>query len=337
MFIFVTGATGFLGSYVVRMLVAQGHRVRALRRPDSPMDMVASVAHQIEWVAGDVTDIVALETAMQGVTHVCHCAAMVSFHPKDARRMNQVNIEGTANVVNLALAFGVERFVHISSIAALGRTKERPHLDEKSTWVESSDNTRYAISKYRGEQEAWRGWAEGLSVAIVNPAVVLGSGFWETGTARFFKQLHDGLKFCPIGRSGFVDVRDVAKFICLLLQSNINGERYVLNAENMTYQTFFQRGAAALDIPPPSIIVQPWLAEIAWRVEWVKEKLLGLQPTVTKESARSSVSTFYYDHAKSLTLPGFSYRPIQNTIAETAQQYLESKQQQLRAMALPIN
>lgn len=323
----LTGATGFLGSYVARMLVRDGYAVRALKRKDSPVALTGEAAGAIEWVEGDITDVVALEEAMKGVTHVCHCAAMVSFHPRDAHTMYHINVEGTANVVNAALDAGVQRFVHVSSIASLGRDKNRTHLNEKSSWVEGADNTRYAISKYRSEQEAWRGHAEGLPVAVVNPAMIAGAGYWNNGTARFFDQIYKGLKFCPTGSSGFVDVRDVARFICLLLKSDITGERYILCAENMKYKTFFEYIAQTLGVPAPSIPVQPWLAEIAWRVEWIKEKLLGIEPVVTKESARSSVSSYTYSNEKSLTFPNFQYRPLTQTIQETALQYLYARQQ----------
>ncbi|MGD6027760.1 hypothetical protein QUV00_23075, partial [Xanthomonas citri pv. citri] len=140
-------------------------------------------------------------------------------------------------------------------------------------------------------QEVWRGHAEGLSAAIVNPAIVLGSGFWELGSARFFKQIDEGLKFSPVGRSGFVDVRDVARFMLLLLESDISGERYILNAENILYKDFFKMVAASLNAKVPPIPVTPFLAEVAWRVEWLKEKILGIDPMVTRETARSSVSS----------------------------------------------
>ncbi|HNE28527.1 MAG TPA: SDR family NAD(P)-dependent oxidoreductase, partial [Saprospiraceae bacterium] len=232
--ILVTGGTGFVGSYLIRLLVQHGYHVRALRRADSAMHLVHDVADRVEWVEADVTDLVALEEAFEGVTQVCHCAAMVSFHPRDVRRMMQVNVDGTANIVNLCLHFGVRKLVHVSSIAAIGRSKERKHLDEKSPWVQSKVTSQYAISKYQGEQEAWRGHAEGLDVAIVNPAIILGSGYWNVGSGRFFQQVNDGLKFWPVGRSGFVDVRDVAQFMLLLLGNNISGERYILNAGNIS-------------------------------------------------------------------------------------------------------
>ena len=332
--VLVTGGTGFLGSYLVRLLVKNGYRVRALRRASSPMDLVESAAGQVEWVEGDVTDLVSLEDAMPGVTHVMHCAAISSFHPRDAMRLTRINVEGTANMVNLALESGIQKFIHVSSIAAFGRSKERPNLDETSKWVQSKGNSRYAISKYLSEQEVWRAHAEGLPVAIVNPSVILGSGFWDAGSPRFFSQIDKGLKFWPVGRSGFVDVRDVAQFMLLLLESDITGERYILNAQNMPFRVLFDRIAAALEVPAPSIKVTPLLAEVAWRVEWLKEKLTGMEPVATKESARSSVSSFYYDNAKSLAMPGFRYRPLEETILETAAQYLDAKKTGAKASVL---
>ena len=334
--ILVTGGTGFLGSYLIRLLVQKGYKVRALRRTSSPMDLVRDAASQVEWAEGDVTDVVSLEDAFRGVTHIMHCAAISSFHPRDAVRLQNINVDGTANVVNLALDFGIQKLIHVSSIAALGRSKERPQLDESSKWVQSKGNSRYAVSKYLSEQEVWRAHAEGLPVAIVNPAVVLGGGFWDAGSPRFFTQIDAGLKFWPIGRGGFVDVRDVVQFMLHLLESDISGERYILNAQNASFKELFGLIANALGTKPPPIKVTPLLAEVAWRVEWLKEKILGAEPVVTKESARSSVSSFYYDNKKSLTVPGFQYRPLEQTIRETAALFLEAKKTGTKAMVLPL-
>ncbi len=334
--ILVTGGTGFLGSYLVRLLVKNGYKVRAIRRASSPMDLVQELENQVEWIEADVTDIVALEDAFQGVTHVMHCAAISSFHPKDAQRLKNINVDGTTNVVNLALDFGVQKLIHVSSIAAFGRAKNRPRLDENSKWVQSKGNSRYAVSKYLSEQEVWRAHAEGLPVAIVNPAVILGSGFWDAGSPRFFSQIDQGLKFWPVGRGGFVDVRDVAQFMLHLLESDITGERYILNAQNASFKELFELIANALGTKPPPIKVSPFLAEVAWRVEWLKEKILGAEPVVTKESARSSVSSFYYENAKSLSVFNFQYRPLEQTVRETAAQFLEAKKEGMKAKVLPL-
>ncbi|MBV6439486.1 MAG: GDP-L-fucose synthase [Saprospiraceae bacterium] len=335
--VLVTGGTGFLGSYLVRLLVKNGYKVRALRRRESPMDLVQEAADQVEWAEAGVTDVVALEDTFRGVTHVMHCAAISSFHPKDAQRLKNINVDGTRNMVNLALDFGIQKFIHVSSIAAFGRAKERPRLDETSKWVQSKSNTRYAVSKYLSEQEVWRAHAEGLPVAIVNPSVILGSGFWDAGSPRFFSQIDQGLKFWPVGRGGFVDARDVAQFMLYLLESDISGERYILNAQNASFKELFELIAIALGTKPPPIKVTPLLAEVAWRVEWLKEKLLGMEPVVTKESARNSVSSFYYENAKSLSVFNFKYRSLEETVRETALQFLEAKKEGMRAKVLPFN
>jgi nucleoside-diphosphate-sugar epimerase len=334
--ILVTGGTGFLGSYLLRLLVKKGYRVRAIRRASSPMDLVQEVASQVEWAEADVTDIVALEDAFRDTTHVMHCAAISSFHPRDAERLKNVNVEGTTNVVNLALDFGIQKLIHVSSIAAFGRSKTRPRLDETSKWVQSKSNSRYAVSKYLSEQEVWRAHAEGLPVAIVNPAVILGSGFWDAGSPRFFSQIDAGLKFWPVGRTGFVDVRDVAQFMLHLLESDISGERYILNAENASFRELFELVANALGTKPPPVKVTPFLAEIAWRVEWLKEKILGAEPVVTRESARSSVSSFYYENAKSRSVFNFQYRPLEQTIRAAAAQFLEAKKEGMPPKVLPF-
>ena len=323
--VLVTGATGFVGAYLLRLLLQKGYKVRALRRKSSSMAFLQGIADQVEWVEADVTDLGALEDAFEGVTHVFHCAALVSFHPKDAAKMHKINVEGTANIVNLCLDFGVKRLVHVSSIAALGRAANRPHLDENCKWVESKQNSRYAQSKYAAEMEVQRGVAEGLSAAIVSPSVIVGSKDWEEGMSGFFKKIDEGLKFCPIGGSGFVDVRDVVRFMVLLMESDIVGERYILNSDNLLHRQFFGMIATELGVKPPPITVGPFLAEVAWRVEWLKEKILGTTPMATKESARASVTNYTYGNEKSRSVFGFEYIPFAQTVKETAAQYLEAK------------
>lgn len=317
--VFVTGGTGFLGSHLLRHLVAQGQQIRALRRANSRLDLVADIAQKVDWVEGDVNDLPALEAIFaEGVTQVYHCAAVVSFHPRDRAKLLKINVEGTANIVNFCLETGVKKLVHVSSIAALGRSPQRRDLDETCLWVENPLNTHYAISKYRSEMEVWRGQAEGLPVAIVNPAMILGAGRWDEGTARLFQQVKKGLRFWPAGTTGFVDVADVVRFMQLLMESDISGERYILSAENWPYKQFFEQVAAELGVAPPSTRVTPFLAEMAWGVEWLREKLTGSQPIVTRESARSSGQAFFYDNRKSRSVFGFGYRSVEETIAEVA-------------------
>lgn len=320
--ILVTGGTGFLGSYLLRYLVKQGADVRATRRANSSMKLVEDVKNKIEWVEADVLDVVALEDAMQGIDCIYHCAAVVSFNPKDEKMLQLINVEGTANVVNMALRTGVKRLLHVSSIAAVGRSKETPDVTEKIMFVRNPMNTKYAISKFQGEQEAWRGAAEGLEVVVVNPSMIIGSGFWDVGTNGFFHQIKNKLKFYPVGATGFVDVRDVAKSMILLMNSNITEERYLINAENITYQTFLNWIAEDLEQPKPSIKVTKLIQELAWRLAWIASKITGKKPFLTKESARSSGTTFRYKNDKFLSeFPDFKFRSMRQTTRETAQQF----------------
>lgn len=323
--ILVTGATGFVGSYLIRHLVEKGYSVRGLRRASSRMDLLNGVADQVEWAEADITDLGALEDAFADITHVFHCAALVSFHPKDVQKMMKINVEGTKNIVNLCLDFGVQRLIHVSSIAALGRAPNRPHLDETCKWVESKQNSRYALSKYGAEMEVQRGVAEGLSAAMVSPSVIVGGGRWDEGMAAFFKKIDQGLLVYPSGGSGFVDVRDVVRFMVLLMESEESGLRYILNSENTTHQAFFGAIARELGVKPPPVRIGPFLAEVAWRVEWLKEKILGIPPMATKESARASVTYYTYANERSRSVFDFTYRPFEQTIHDTAQRYLAEK------------
>lgn len=335
--ILVTGGTGFLGSYLLRYLVREGYtRVRALRRATSQMDLVAEVANKIEWVEGDVLDIFSLEDAMQGVQQVYHCAAVVSFDPRDYDQMRQVNVDGTANVVNAALAANIEKLVHVSSIAAIGRMKNQPIVTEQTKWERSHHNSEYAISKYLSENEVWRGMTEGLNVAVVNPSVILGAGRWEEGPLKFFKVVWKNFPFYTKGTTGFVDVRDVARFMLQLMESEASGERYILNGDNLTYQTIFAEIATHLNKKAPSIQVNPVIQQIAWRVEWLRSKLFGGRPLVTRETAATSMRSYFYENEKSRSDFDFEYTPIRQTIAESCRQFREAAENGFESRILPL-
>lgn len=326
--ILVTGGTGFLGSYLLRALVNAGKPVRALYRQRIP-DQLQDIQHKIQWVQGDILDVMSLEDAMQDVKQVYHCAAVVSFLPENRQQLMQVNASGTANVVNMALDAGVQKLVHVSSTAAIGRAKDGDVIDEECEWQDSRYNSQYAISKYRGEMEVWRGVAEGLPAAIINPSVILGSGFWHEGSGALVKNAWKEFPFYTRGINGFVDVEDVVKVMCRLMDSDISGERFILSAENWSYYDLFSSMAGQLGKKPPHIAVQPWLGQIVWRAEKVKGLLSGSKPLVTKETARTGQLKIYYNNQKiQRLLPGFHFKPLQQTIAEVCEAYRQEAEAQ---------
>ncbi len=253
--ILVTGGTGFLGSYLLRALVKAGKPVRALYRSRIP-DQVQDIADKVEWFQGDVLDVCALEDAFAGITEVYHCAAVVSFQPDKRTEMMKINIEGTANVVNMAIDAGVRKLVHVSSVASLGRARQQDSLSEDSQWEESSNNSQYAISKHLSEMEIWRGIAEGLDAVIVNPSIILGSGFWHDGSGMLLKNAWKEFPYYTEGVNGFVDVEDVVKAMIGLMESPVTKRRFILSGENWPYRQLFTEMARHLGkkprISPPS-------------------------------------------------------------------------------------
>jgi len=336
--IFVTGGTGFLGSYLLRYLVHKGYKnIRALKRSTSSMALVQEVVDQIEWVEGDILDLPALADAMEGAKQIYHCAAVVSYDPRERDWLHEVNVTGTANVVNIALDLKVEKLVLISSIAALGRSKIANQLDEKATWQGNKEQSQYSISKYRAELEVWRGIAEGLNAAMINPSIILGSGFWHQGTGKMFMNGWNNFKFYPQGGSGFVDVRDVARAAIALMESDISAERYIINGTNLAYQEQMNLISAALEKTPPSTKVTPFIQEVAWRLAAVQGRLFGKKPFITKETARMSAKRYYYDNQKSINQLGIQYTPIEKTIQATAQQLQQAAKSNFEPAFLPLN
>jgi dihydroflavonol-4-reductase len=256
---------------------------------------------------------------------VYHCAAIVSFVQKDKYNLLKVNAEGTANMVNISLLKGVKQFCHVSSIAALGRAKSGDSITEETRWNHSKNNSNYAISKYKAEMEVWRCAEEGLQVTIVNPGVILGVGDWHKGSCKLFQLVWKGMPFFTEGVNGYVDVKDVARAMLLLMQQRKFGQRYVLVGKNVNMKWYLDTVATHLGKKKPFIKVNYLLSQLAWITDGIKSALLGKNPSLTKETARASLNQFYYSSAKIEQL-GFTFTPMEQTIHETCNQFLKTKQ-----------
>jgi nucleoside-diphosphate-sugar epimerase len=312
--ILVTGGAGLVGNELIKQLLAAGEKVKAIYH-FTPIN----ISHpNLEIAKCDILDVVCLNKIMEGITHVYHCAAMVSYEPKDKRKLLKINIEGTANLVNACIDADVKKLLHVSSVAALGRIRNDEMINEKMNWTEETSGSIYGKSKYFGEIEVWRGIGEGLKAVIVNPSLILGGNNWESGSSAIFKQAYNEFKWYTDGVTGFVDVRDVARAMILLTNSEITAERFILNGENLPYKEIFSSIAKCFNKKPPYKKVSPVLAEIIWRVEGIKARFAGKKQLLSKETARAAQTKVFFDNHKILkTLPGFEFTKIKDTIEFT--------------------
>jgi len=313
--ILVTGATGFLGAELVKQLTDQNMQVRAIRRSNSKIPALLQNNTLVTWCIADINDPEDLADAFDSITKVYHCAATVSFDPKDKAKLLKINIEGTENIVNLCVENNA-RLLHVSSIAALGFAKEGQLISEKHFWDYDPKAHNYAISKYQGEMEVWRGIAEGLDAVIVNPAVIIGKNAGYNGSGAIFKLVKEGLKFYTDGATGIVDVEDVAKCMILLMESDITAERYTLSAENLHYKDFFAEIAKGFGIKAPTTQAKPWMLGIAWRAAKLASVFTGKPAALTKDAARSSFNLSYYTNQKIIDTLNFKFKPLNQSIAE---------------------
>lgn len=312
--VLVTGGAGLVGSELIRQLIAEGQAVRALYR-NTPLPF--SDQPLVEQVRCDILDVVGLAEAMQGIEEVYHAAAIVSFNPKERDTLFRINVEGTANVVNACLEVSVRKLVHVSSVAALGRLRNG-RVDETMNWTPETSNSAYGKSKHLGELEVWRGMGEGLSIAIVNPSIILGAGDWNQGSSELFQSAYKEFPWYSTGTTGFVDVRDVACAMHMLMKSDVDAERFILSGTNTTYQDVFTRIALAFGKKPPHKKITPFLAGVVWRLEAIKQFFTGKAPLVTRETAQTALARVEFDNQKLFKfLPEFTYHSLDDTIQHT--------------------
>jgi nucleoside-diphosphate-sugar epimerase len=321
----VTGGTGLVGAHLLLQLAQNGESVRALYRSKSTIkktenlfikNKATSLFSFIEWMQGDVTDIPSLEIAFQGITHVYHCAAFISFDPKEEEKLRKTNIEGTTNMVNCSLAFGIEKFCHVSSIAALGDlTKKEESITEETEWNPEKPHSDYAISKFGAEMELWRAKEEGLNCICVNPGVILGTvskkSDWSTGSSEIYQRIANGMPFYANGSTGFITIDDVIKTMIFLMKSAVCGERFTLITENVNYKDLICWVADTLEVKKPTFLVKPWMTAIAWRLDWFFTLILPKKRSLSRAMSKSMHSSEHYSNAKITAILPFSFQSIQ--------------------------
>jgi len=322
--ILVTGGTGLVGSHLLYHLTQKNDIIRAIYRTDEKRQYVKKIFSyytnnlqnsfsKIEWIQADITEAPSLEPVFKNITEVYHCAALVSFNPQDYRKMRQVNIDGTANIVNFSIENKITKFCFVSSIAAIGNSINGKPINEGNEWSDTDNKNGYSITKYGAEMEVWRGSQEGLDVVIVNPGVILGSGFWNEGSGKLFTQINNGFKFYTEGITGFVGVQSVIKAMISLMKSDIKNERFILVSENKSFKDILFTIADIFNKKRPTIRIGKIITAIIWRIDWLLTKLLKKEPLLTKNSAKSSHNISYYSSIKIEQQLGFQFDPIKKS------------------------
>ena len=335
--ILVTGGTGLVGSHLIYHLISKGEEVRAIKRSSSSTGLVEKVFSwydkngkntykKIKWVDGDLLNYNSLEMAMRGIDIVYHTAAVVSFNTSDREKLLKTNVEGTANIINAALETGIKKLCYVSSVAALGRASITEATTEETEWKDIPGLSSYSHSKHYAEMEVWRGIAEGLNAVIVNPTIILGPGKWEEGSVKMFQTVYNGLKFYTGGRNGYVDVDDLAKAMILLTEGDFSNEQFIINSENVWYQDLFTWMAEALKVKPPAIKAGPVLSALSWRALKILSFFTGKPPLITKETASTANRDFRYSNKKFTTATGMRFKPVKQTIKETARIFLKEQE-----------
>lgn len=328
--ILVTGGTGLVGSHLLYHLLLENDSVRAIHQQNSDLNAVKrvfqfygtdaeSLFNKIRWVEAGLNDIPELEKAFENVKYVYHCAAFISFASKDYQKMRRVNIYGTTNVVNLCISNQVEKLCFVSSVAAIENGIEGELMDETDNWNNATDKSDYAITKYGAEMEVWRASQEGIPVVIVNPGVILGSGFWHKGSGRLFSNVQKGLKFYTEGVTGFVGVQDVVKIMTLLMSSTITNQRFVIISENISYKNILFMIADALGKQRPKIKISKFISSCMWRIEFLRSKITLSDPLLTKYTAKSALSNHPYTAEKIKNELDFEFEPINSCIEKITQ------------------
>jgi nucleoside-diphosphate-sugar epimerase len=207
-------------------------------------------------------------------------------------------------------------------VATLGRGLNGNPTSEEDYWVTSRKNTIYGISKYGAEREVWRGMEEGLNAVIVNPAFILGPGFWADNSG-LFRLVWEGLKYYTDGVNGYVDARDIVRAMIQLMDGNIFNERFILSADNISYQQLFGMMAKYLGKPAPSVKIPGFVTGLVWRMEATRTFLTGSTPALTKEMAHTMNQKYSYTHEKLQKTLGFGFTPLEQSIREICGFYLK--------------
>lgn len=322
--ILITGANGFVGSYIARKLSgAEGYQITCLVRDHADLTLISDLLPRVNVIRGDIRDVSLMYDTVKSMDCIIHAAAEVSF---SAGRKSLISsaMDGTANLVNAALEAGTSKFVHISSVAAIGRRKPEERISEKEIFTHSKYDTDYGLAKFLAEQEVWRGNAEGLNTTILNPSMIIGAGMWEKTSLRVFAEIFQGLGYYPAGVNGWVDVRDVAEAAVRAMDPALNSKRFIISSENYSYREVFGWIAEGLGVKKPSSAIKQGLFLLVLMVDRIKSIIKGRKPLLSLASLRSTSASSYFENDRSRSELGVDYIPVQESVSQACRMFLDT-------------
>lgn len=324
----VTGGTGLVGAHLLYHLIIAGVKPIALKRPKSNLQNVINIFNfysqngeklfnKITWINCDILDIVDLDEIVKNIQIIYHCAALVSFNNELKNKMLEVNTVGTSNIIDLSLKYNINQICYVSSIATLGKNEDLP-ADENTHW--SWDNTSgYAISKYLAEMEVWRGFSEGLNGFIVNPSLIIGPGFWNSGIGTIIKKTLISGPFYVSGSCGVIDVNDLTKIMISLMDKKITNERFIINSEHISYKKLMSIISTELNLTKPSIQLPQTILKILICINIIWGKLTGKKIAISLDTIKYTKKPFLLDSSKIEKTISHSYIKT----SESIKKYLE--------------
>ncbi|MCS5491087.1 NAD-dependent epimerase/dehydratase family protein [Algoriphagus limi] len=310
--ILITGITGLFGSYLAAEFATLG-KIFGIRRANSSTRLLDEKNLDITWREADLRDPSQLESALEDVDLVIHAAGLVSFSPSDSDLLYKTNVKGTRNLVNAMLEKGVKKLIHVSSVAAIGRSTEITNIDEKFKWTESPLLTDYARSKYEGELEVWRGEQEGLDVIVVNPSIILGKISDDRSSTSIYSYVLEEKSYYPKGDVNYIDARDAAKVTRLVVEKEAWGERFILNSESISYKEFFNQMATSFGKKGPQKPVTPFLLNLAVWYSGIARWMGASKIPLNRSTARISQSKVNFDNSKVKKVLDYEFRPLLET------------------------
>jgi len=319
--VFITGVSGLLGSHIAVEFRKLGYEVVGVKQKNTP---TPNVIKDIQVFEGDILDFYWLYDILQQGDLVIHCAALVSFDRKDREYLYQLNVEGTKNVLQASIENRVLKFIHISSVAALGRPIDGQLISESSLWEESDFNTHYAISKFQSELEVWRAFEEGLSGFILNPSVILGRGNLHNTSNRLFSNLFRKTIFMVDGGINVVDVHDVVKALKICLEKELNSERFLINGHKVSIGELMSAISKRSKFTSKVIEIPLWLAMCVRPIENFVAFMIGKKPQINRETLKVLKSESSYNNQKSKIVLGLKYRKLEETMDECCHYYVEN-------------